>query len=375
MSSMPLDGLRILDLSRVLAGPLCTLMLGDLGANVIKVERPGRGDDTRGWGPPFDDRGQSAYFLSINRNKLSVAADLASPKGRECVRKLALEADVVIDNFLPGTLDRLGLRVDDVLEENPRLIWCTITGFGSGSRRLGYDFVVQAEAGWMAITGEPDGEPMKTGVALADIIAGKDAAVAILAALVGSRDRSATQRHLVISLAHSARAALINVAQNALVGGREAGRWGNAHANLVPYQLFRARDREIVIAVGSDEQWAALVRVLGLDELARDQSLATNPGRLANRERVVAALSAALRSRTADEWRRALDAAQVPCGVVRSVREAIEDAGNASPITGMPSPMGGRVRFRPPLLDEQGDLIRSSGWSVFERYPPTAASS
>ena len=285
-----LHGIRVLDLSRVLAGPLCTMMLGDLGADVIKVERPGRGDDTRGWGPPFDDRGESAYYLSINRNKLSIAADLHSDRDRALIRSLALEADVVVENFLPGTLDRLGLDPDDLLERNGRLVWCTITGFGAGSRRLGYDYVIQAESGWMAITGEPDGDPMKSGVALADIVAGKDATIAILAALHGRTGAPVKDRCLLISLAHSARAALTNVAQNTLVSGQDARRWGNAHANLVPYQLFLAQDRLLVIAVGTDEQWMALTRVLDLSELAADPSLATNSGRLAQRDRVVGAV-------------------------------------------------------------------------------------
>lgn len=363
-----LDGVRVLDLSRVLAGPLCTMMLGDLGADVIKVERPGRGDDTRGWGPPFDERGESAYYLSINRNKLSIAADLHREKDRALIRALAMEADVVVENFLPGTLDRLGLDPDDLLRQNDRLIWCTITGFGAGSRRSGYDYVVQAESGWMAITGEPEGDPMKSGIALADIIAGKDAAIAILAALHGRQGAPVKDRCLLISLAHSARAALTNVAQNVLVAGQDAERWGNAHANLVPYQLFHASDRPVVIAIGTDEQWTALTRVLHLLELGEDAALATNAGRLAQRDRVAAAVGSALRSRTAEEWQRLLHAAHVPCGLVKGVREAIADAGTASPLTGMPSAVGGKVRLPPPRLDEHGPMIRATKWGVFGRY-------
>ena len=345
------------------------MMLGDLGADVIKVERPGRGDDTRGWGPPFDERGESAYYLSINRNKLSIAADLRSEKDRALIRSLALEADVVVENFLPGTLDRLGLDPDDLLQENDRLIWCSITGFGAASRRLGYDYVVQAESGWMAITGETDGEPMKSGVALADIIAGKDAAIAILAALHGRTGAPLADRCLLISLAHSARAALTNVAQNALLTGEDARRWGNAHANLVPYQLFHASDRPLVIAIGTDEQWITLTRVLELSELGSDSTLATNAGRLAQRERVVTAVATALRTRGATEWQRLLQAAHVPCGAVKTVREAIAEAGSASPLSGMPSAVGGSMRFPPPRLDEQGRLIRETKWGVFGRYP------
>src|ERR1044071_9712667 len=227
MASLPLAGLRVLDLSRVLAGPLCTMTLGDLGADVIKVERPGRGDDTRSWGPPFDSRGESAYYLSVNRNKLSLAADLSETTDRALVMALLEEADVVVENFLPGALSRLGIDRAALMRKSPRLIWCTITGFGLESERPGYDFVVQAESGWMAITGEPDGEPMKSGIALADITAGKDAVITILAALV-ARERNGRGQHLTISLDASARAALINVAQNAVVSGKDARRWGNA---------------------------------------------------------------------------------------------------------------------------------------------------
>ena len=220
-----LQGLRILDCTRNIAGPVSTMLAAEMGADVIKVERPGTGDDTRGWGPPFAEDGSSAYFLSVNRNKLSVALDFSTQAGAAQVRSLAAEADVIVDNFLPGVLERFGIGADRLLAEHPRLVWCTIAGFGAGSHRPGYDFVVQAESGWMAITGEPDGEPMKVGVALADVIAGKDAAVAILAALA-ARERGVVlaSRHLVISLAHSATAALVNVAQNVLVSGRDAMR-------------------------------------------------------------------------------------------------------------------------------------------------------
>src|SRR5690348_188909 len=274
-----LEDVNVLDLSRVLAGPLCTMMLGDLGANVIKVERPGAGDDTRSWGPPFDSRGESAYYLSINRNKKSVAADLGTERDRELIEALIDKADVVVDNFRRGTLERYGLDPHLTLERFPRLVWCTITGFGADSDRPGYDYVVQAERGWMAITGEPDGAPMKVGVALADVVAGKDAAIAILAALV-ARWRTGRGGRVVTSLAGSATAALVNVAQNALVTGVEPRRWGNAHPNLVPYELFDAADRPIVVAVGNDAQWIACTRALGLDALADDPALATNAGRL-----------------------------------------------------------------------------------------------
>jgi crotonobetainyl-CoA:carnitine CoA-transferase CaiB-like acyl-CoA transferase len=273
-----LKGLKVLDLTRVLAGPLATMLLGDLGADVIKVERPGAGDDTRGWGPPFDTEGRSAYYLSINRNKLGLGADLDSAADRALIERLLAEADVVVDNFRRGTLEKKGISPEDWRGRRPELVWCTITGFGPNVDRPGYDFVTQAESGWMAITGEPDGDPMKAGVALADILAGKDAAVAILAAVI-QRMRTGVGARIFISLADSARAALVNVGQNALVSGHDAKRWGNAHPNLVPYQLFRAADKPIVIAVGSDAQWLACARALGLEALAADSSLAVGSGR------------------------------------------------------------------------------------------------
>ena len=358
--------LKVVDLSRVLAGPVCTMMLGDLGADVIKVERPGLGDETRGWGPPFDADGESAYFLAINRNKMSLAADLSEETDRATVLKLIRGADVVLENFLPGSLGRLGLDPDELLEENPDLIWCTISGFGPDSARPGYDFVIQAECGWMSITGERGGAPMKVGVALADVIAGKDATVAILAAIV---ERSAgslaiDKRRINISLADCARAALVNVAQNVLVSGNDAKRWGNAHPNLVPYQLFDATDRPVVIAVGSDGQWRACASALGLKDLAADESLATNAGRLANRDRVVAALAGRVREMGAQYWVERLQSVSVPCGLVRTVAETLEVT-DADARTGVRPSVPGSVRMPPPKLDEHGDAIRTMGWRAF----------
>ena len=359
-----LSGVKVLDLSRVLAGPLCTMMLGDLGADVLKVERPGAGDDTRGWGPPFDARGDSAYFLSVNRNKLGITADLGSQSDCLMLRTMALEADVVVENFRPGTLERRGLGAADLCAANRGLVWCTITGFGPGSGRPGYDFVVQAESGWMSITGEPEGVPMKHGVALADVLAGKDATVAILAALV-ARSRTGAGRRVEVSLQGSAEAALINVAQNALVSGRPSQRWGNAHANLVPYQLFDASDRPIVIAVGTDAQWRACVRALELPGLESDESLRTNAGRLAMRGRVVEAIGARVAKRPAEAWRETFEAAGVPCGLVKSVAEVLATA-DATALTGMPPSVPGTVRRRPPELGEHSAVVRARGWAAFE---------
>lgn len=368
MTALPLKAIKVLDLSRVLAGPLCTMMLGDLGAHVIKVERPGAGDDTRGWGPPFAEDGQSAYFRSTNRNKLSIALDLKVEEDQSVARSLIRGADVVIDNFLPGVLASYGIDEGAELSLNSGLIWCTITGFGAGSSRPGYDFVVQAESGWMAVTGPEDGPPSKSGMALVDVITGKDAAVAILAALAG-RDRGAdVERRLFVSLAHSATAALINVAQNVLVSGKDAKRWGNAHPNLVPYQLFDAADRPIVIAVGTDAQWIAAARAIGLDHLADDASLATNAGRLAARSSVVESMSRRLTEARADVWLERLNAVRVPCGLVRSVSEALSDV-DASPVTGVAPATQGQVRYPSPNLDEHGEMIRKKYWSSFNHLP------
>ncbi len=375
MSTSKLSGVKVLDLSRVLAGPYCSMMLGDLGASVIKVERPGIGDETRGWGPPFDEEGQSAYFLSVNRNKLSIALDFADPEDLSVVLDLAREADVIIENYLPGVLKRKGIDAGALMAQNERLIWCTVSGFGADSTRPGYDFIAQAEAGWMSITGAADGEPMKVGVAVVDVLAGKDATIGILAALA-ARDRAASSRRVLpaaerrvdVSLKTSALAALVNVTQNVLVSGAPARRWGNAHPNLVPYQLFHASDRSLVIAVGSDAQWKRAATALGLSDLASDPALATNAGRLAERDRVVVAFSERLCVESAQHWIGALDEVGVPCGLVRTVQEAVADV-TASARTGVPPLLNGRVRFEPPQLDEHGVTIREKQWSLFDLLP------
>ena len=344
------------------------MILGDLGADIIKVERPGLGDETRGWGPPFDATGESAYFLSVNRNKKSLAADLADVRDRSLLLELMRQADIVLENFLPGSLERLGLDPKKLVEENPSLIWCTISGFGPDSTRPGYDFVVQAECGWMSITGEIEGPPMKIGVALADVIGGKDAAIAILAAVVArdQRQLDPRERRIQISLADSARAALVNVAQNVLISGVDAARWGNAHPNLVPYQLFDAADRSLVIAVGTDGQWRACANALDLQQLVDDPALRTNAGRVQQRDRVVSAMSERLREVAAQYWIDRLQKVSVPCGLVRTVAEALEGT-DANPLTGVRSSVPGSVRLPPPRLDEHGESIRSLGWRAFLR--------
>ncbi|MEW6636598.1 MAG: CoA transferase [Actinomycetota bacterium] len=323
---LPLEGVRVLDLSRVLAGPYATMVLGDLGADVIKVEHPERGDDTRHWGPPFAGEGEAAYFLSVNRNKRSLAADLKSPEGLERVKKLAFGADVLIENMRRGALARLGLGYEALKETNPSLIYCSITGFGPGpdEERPGYDFLVQARAGIMGITGFPDGEPTKVGVAIADIVCGLYAATAILAAL---RRRSETGEgtRIEVPLFESTLSWLANRGQEYLVSGVDTGRMGNAHPTIVPYQTFRASDKPFALAVGNDAQFARLCEAIGRPELAGDERYARNPGRVANREALVETLQAEFSKRPADEWVEEIRAANVPCGPVNTLAEVFTD--------------------------------------------------
>ena len=342
------------------------MTLGDLGAQILKVERPGMGDETRGWGPPFDATGESAYFLAVNRNKLSIALDLDLGADRALLLGLAEQADVVVENFRVGTLERRGIDPAALLERRPGLIWCRLTGFGAGSDRPGYDAVIQAESGWMAITGEPDGAPMKIGVALADVCAGKDAAIAILGCLASRGARpGASDRLITVALAHSATAALINVAQNTLVTGSEPARWGNAHPNLVPYQLFETADRPIVLAVGNDAQWLACCRALSRPELAADGRYLANAGRVEDRAALVRTLGETLRTRTAAEWLELLEGNGVPAGVVRLVSEALADVA-ADARTGIAPAAPGTVRLPPPRLDQHGEAVRALGWAAFE---------
>jgi crotonobetainyl-CoA:carnitine CoA-transferase CaiB-like acyl-CoA transferase len=270
----------------------------------------------------------------------------------------------VIENFRRGALAKLGIDTVRVRAGNPKLVWLTITGFGPDSDRPGYDFVVQAERGWMAVSGEMEGPPLKSGVALVDVITGKDGAAAVLAALF-ARARTGSGTHITVSLARSATAALVNVAQNVLVSGHDAARWGNAHPNLVPYQLFRASDRPIVIAVGTDTQWKSAARVLGLADLAEDPALVSNAGRLAQRDLVVRAVAERARTKSAAEWIAALDAVGVPCGIVRGVAEALAEDGESSAATGVAPSVPGTVRLPPPRLNEHGPEIRRLGWGAF----------
>ncbi len=322
---LPLEGVRVLDLSRVLAGPYATMMLADLGADVLKVEHPERGDDTRHWGPPFAG-GESAYFLSVNRNKRSVGVDLKDPEGLEKVKKLATSADVLIENMRRGALEKLGLGYEGLKEVNPGLVYCSITGFGPGEdeERPGYDFLVQARGGIMEITGFPDGEPTKVGVAIADMVCGLQAAMAVLAAL---HRRGATGEgvRIEVPLFESQLSWLANRAQEYLVSGEETGRMGNAHPSIVPYQTFDASDKKIALAVGNDAQFGNLCKALGQEELATDERFARNPDRVANRKVLVAILQEKFSTKTADEWVEEVRGAGVPIGPVNTLADVFAD--------------------------------------------------
>jgi crotonobetainyl-CoA:carnitine CoA-transferase CaiB-like acyl-CoA transferase len=350
----PLDGLRVLDLSRVLAGPYCTMVLADLGADVVKIERPGSGDETRGWGPPYAG-GESAYYLSVNRGKRSCALDLSTDDGRRLALELCARADVVIENFKTGTAERMGLDRASVAERNPRVVYCSITGFGSRRQppgRPGYDFVAQAESGIMSITGEADGEPMKVGVAMVDVLTGLHAAVAILAAV-----HRGEGEQIEVSLLDSGLAGLINVASNVLVAGGEPQRHGNAHPNIVPYQSFPTADGWIAIAAPNDGLYARLCEVLGAPELATDERFATNAVRVQNRETLVPLMEERLATRTAEEWLQALEDAGVPAGKIRTVPDALAAAAEAglAATTRVPHPTAGEVELvNSPIQIESG---------------------
>jgi succinate--hydroxymethylglutarate CoA-transferase len=320
-----LDGLRVLDLTRILAGPLCTMTLGDMGADVIKVEPPG-GDDTRTWGPPFA-LSESAYFLGLNRNKRSITLNIAVKPGAEILAKLLLECDVLVENFKVGTLEKWGFDNDWLNAYAPKVIRCSITGYGaSGPKagRPGYDFVLQAESGLMSICGEPDGPPMKYGVAIVDICTGMLACSAILAALE-ARHRTGKGQHVEVSLFDSSLAMLANVASNHLVSGRDAVRFGNGHPSVVPYTAYPVADGTIVVAVGNDGQFVKLAYQLGKPEWATDARFARNPERVANRAELDAAIAGVLRSDTGDAWLAKLREAGVPCGRINTVAEALAD--------------------------------------------------
>ncbi|MDM8181902.1 MULTISPECIES: CaiB/BaiF CoA transferase family protein [Marinobacter] len=381
-----LSHLRVLDLSRVLAGPWAGQLLGDLGAEVIKIERPKSGDDTRSWGPPYlqgadGNADLSAYFLTANRNKQSLAVDIAHPEGQELIRKLVAESDVILENFKVGGLKRYGLDYDSLKQINPKLIYCSITGFGQDgpyANRPGYDFLIQAMGGLMSITGQPDGEPgagpMKVGVALTDIMTGLYATIGVLAAL-SHRDRTGEGQYVEAALLDVQVACLANQAMNYLATGQAPGRMGNAHPNIVPYQDFPTADGNMVLTVGNDEQFARLCDVLGHAEWASDERFATNRARVANRKELIPRLRQATVMRPTQEWVQVLERSGVPCGPVNTLDQVFEDPQVLArgmkqsvqhPSLGDVPTVGNPIRLKltpvsyrtaPPLLGEQSKQV------------------
>ena len=372
-----LSDLLILDLSRVLAGPYATQLLGDFGARIIKVEQPGLGDETRAWGPPFTPGGQSAYFLCANRNKESLTLNLKHPEGQAVLRQLARRADVLVENFRPGTLAALGLGYAELRADNPGLVYCAITGYGQDgpyADRPGYDTVIQAQGGLMSVTGPADGEPHKVGVAVVDITAGLYAATSILAAL-RHRERTGEGQQIDIALFDVQLSWLANVGSAYLVSGQAPGRYGNAHATIVPYQPFAAADGSVMVAVGNDGQFARFCAALGRNEWATDPRYATNPARVAHRDALVPQIAALTSTRPVAAWVEALLAAGVPCGPVNDIPAALADPHTAA--RGMlqevtdasgetlrligPAPKlsatPASVRLAPPRLGEQTDAL------------------
>lgn len=319
----PLEGIIVADFSRVLAGPLCTMTLADLGATVIKVERPGTGDDTRAWGPPFSATG-STYFESVNRNKQSVTLDLTDPADLELARELALRADVLVENFKPGGMDKLGLGYAELSAANPGLVYASISGFGSagGAQLPGYDFIVQALGGLMSITGEPDQDPMKAGVALVDVLTAKDASIGVLAALT-ARASSGAGAHVEVNLLSSLQGALANQGQAYLGAGKVATRMGNEHPSIVPYQLLACADGSVAVACGNDGQFARLCAEIGLPALATDLRFATNTARVAHRAELIPLLEDSLGADTGANWQARFTAVGVPAGKVAGIDEGL----------------------------------------------------
>ncbi len=350
-----LADLTVLDLSRVLAGPYGTMVLGDFGAQIIKVEQPGRGDDTRQWGPPFTPHGQSAYFVSVNRNKRSITLNLKSEEGRAILRELAAQADVLIENFKVGTMERLGLGYATLREVNPGLIYCSITGYGQTGpykERPGYDTVIQAQGGLMSITGPTtdgsDGDPFKVGVAIVDVSAGLFAVIGILAAL-HHRQRTGQGQQIDIALFDAQLGWLANVASNYLVSGQKPGRYANAHGTIVPYQTFPTADGHLMLAVGNDNQFRSLCEAIGLGKLAADIRFATNPARVENRESLVPLLAERFRRQPTRRWIEQLLDVDVPCGPVNSIPDALA------------TPQAQARRMVQPVVDSAGDAFSLVG--------------
>jgi len=370
----PLDGLLVADFSRVLAGPFATMLLGDLGADVVKVERPGTGDDTRAWGPPWRD-GEATYNLGLNRNKRSIALDLTDPGDRELARRLGLRADVLLESFRPGLMASWGLDGDSLRAAgNPGLVSCSVTAFGSGEAAAGmpgYDFLLQAMGGLMHVTGEPDGRPLKVGAAVVDLVCGLLSAVGVLAAL-RERDRTGTGRHVETSLMDSVLTALLNQGSAHVLAGASPGRRGNRHPSIVPYETYDAADRPLAVATGNDRHFQRLCEAVGRPDLAADARFATNGDRVAHVDELAAELNAAFATAGAEDWVERLRAAGVPAGPINDVPQAWALAeslglGAVVDVDGLPLPApplrldGERpaVRRRPPALDEHGDDLRA----------------
>ena len=389
--SPPLDSIRVLDLSRILAGPWCTQILSDLGAEVIKVERPGNGDDTRGWGPPFlrdadgNETDIAAYYLACNRGKRSIAVDLAEPEGQDLVRGLAARSDVLIENYKTGGLARYGLDYASLEALNPGLVYCSITGFGQTgpyAARPGYDFLIQAMGGLMSVTGHADGEPgggpLRVGVAMADIMTGMYATVAILAAL-NERHRSGLGQHIDLALLDTQTAVLANQASNYLTSGKAPGRQGNSHPNVVPYQVFESSDGHMIIAVGNDGQFKRLCETLGAPALAADQRYALNAGRIRHRESLIPEIAALVRGWTKAALIAALERAGVPAGPINAIDEVFADpqVEHRGLRMTLPHPRAGSVdlvaspiRYSRTPVAYQGappELNADAGWVLRER--------
>ncbi|MFD2265596.1 CaiB/BaiF CoA transferase family protein [Lacibacterium aquatile] len=354
----PLKGLRILDLTRILAGPTATQLLGDLGAEVIKIERPGAGDDTRSWGPPYhkdadgQDTSESAYYLSVNRNKHSVAIDIEKSEGQALVKQLLASCDVLVENFKVGGLAKYGLSYEQLKEGFPRLVYCSITGFGQTgpyAPRAGYDYLVQGMGGVMSVTGEADGQPLKVGIAIADIMTGMHASVAILAAL-RHRDATGQGQQVDLGLLDSTVSWLANQGMNYLVSGKAPGRLGNAHPNIVPYQVFETADGHIILAVGNDSQFAKFCGFAGLGDLVSDPRFATNRARVAARNDLVPMLAGVIAAKPTAHWTAGLEAVGVPCSPINTIDQVFADPHVQAremvvemehPLTGLPVKMIG----------------------------------
>ena len=372
MTDGPLAGISVVDLTRVLAGPTCTQMLGDLGADVIKIERPGKGDDTRNFAPPFvkDEEGrdtrESAYFMCANRNKRSITLDISKPEGAEIARSLALGANCLVENFKTGNLARYGLSYDDLKEDNPGLVYCSITGFGQTGPYAplpGYDFLLQGMAGLMSITGEPDGEPQKVGVPIADVMAGMYAAVAINAALRHAALTGAGQ-YIDIGMMDTTVAMLVNAGMNYLHGG-SLGRLGNAHPNIVPYQPFQTADGYIIVAIGNDSQFKRFCNLANREDLAENPEYAANDSRVRNREVLVPILREIFLSRSSSDWLSGLEAENIGCGPINNLQEVFDDphVGAREMVVNLPHQLAGEARLI-------GSPMRFSHTPVDYRYAP-----